>query len=378
MQVICAQCRTECVVPEEQVPAPGEAAPCQKCGADLSSLIAEGAAAAQALTRWLVLTPGGQVGPLDATEMSQLLGQGRMDWTTLVWRQGLKGWRPARRDPQLVTAAAAARGGSSSGDTQRVAPRRHLMPAADTIVQAAPPGLTLESGEEEIYSWPEPDNSLTQVSPRIPSEPTLAAAFRSAPSIIASHGAADLTGGAPAVGQRRSSPTSWLPSAQSMLIVAVVAFAAGVLVAALWGRLSPSTHARSSTVIVSPPVREPQRPPVAPTEPHVAPPAPAPLNVAVSSMATTPSHAGPLDEELRREVKRVSPDIRRCVNNLAQGADLDITFEGSTGRVRDVKLRGVRPAPGRVECITQAARQMQVEPFTQPEYRFLHKFSYGF
>jgi len=99
------------------------------------------------------------------------------------------------------------------------------------------------------------------------------------------------------------------------------------------------------------------------------------LPVAVTSIAE-PSHDLPTDGELRREAKRVSPDVRRCVDNLTHGAELEIYFEGRTGRVAEVKLRTQRLTPGRVECITQAVRQMQVEPFRNQQYKYWHKFSY--
>jgi hypothetical protein len=64
------------------------------------------------------------------------------------------------------------------------------------------------------------------------------------------------------------------------------------------------------------------------------------------------------------------------VDNLERGAEIEIYFAGRTGLVHDVKLRTQRLTPGRVECITQAVRQMHVEPFRDQQYKYWHKFSY--
>jgi hypothetical protein len=308
--------------------------------------------------------------------MAQLFDQANVDWTSLVWRNGLKGWRPARRDPELVTAVASARGASSWGDTQRVSPRRSLLPAADTIVDA-PPGLPppaerfRASAARSDWNEDSAENATHTMGRVIAPEPTFADAFRSAPAILAT--AAVFDAPARAVAQRRSSPTSWLPSAQSMALVAVVAFGFGVLAAALWGRaVRPSTQ-RAATVVVRP--AQASAAPTPPAAPQAAPPS-SPAAVAVTSMAPAPAQEIPSDAQLRREVKRVSPDIRRCVDNLSRGAEVEVYFDGPTGRARDVRFRTVGLTPGRVACITQAARQMQVEPFSRPTHKFWHRFSY--
>jgi hypothetical protein len=72
----------------------------------------------------------------------------------------------------------------------------------------------------------------------------------------------------------------------------------------------------------------------------------------------------------------VSPDVRRCIDDLKLGAEVEIYFAGSDGRVAELRLRTPGLAPGRVECITQVVRQMQVAPFRSDRYRFWHRFSY--
>lgn len=341
-----------------------------------AALVPAGAVSSHEVT-WLVLLPAGQAGPYTAAQMAALLDDGGLNWSSLVWRQGLKGWRSARRDPQLVTSAAAARGMSSWGDTLRVgSSRRSPLPAADTVVEPAPPQLTSlfdRSRRPANFDWAEDSGAApTQLASR-PAESTLADAFRSAPGIVGSPASQLPTDTVP-VRPRQSSPSSWLPSPQSMLVVAVVAFASGVLVAALWGRLAPRIQPRSPTVIVRSSVTH-TPPVVSHAEPQLVEVAPQ-MPVAVTSIAAPPSHDVPVESELLREVRRVSPDVRRCVDDLARGADLEIYFDGPTGHVRDIKLRAQRLTPGRAECITQAVRQMQVSPFRKDQYKYWHKFSY--
>jgi hypothetical protein len=84
----------------------------------------------------------------------------------------------------------------------------------------------------------------------------------------------------------------------------------------------------------------------------------------------------PDPEELRAEVREVAPLVRRCLLNPAQGVDVDIYLDGPSGRVRDVQVRSPMLAPGRVQCITHAVRQMQLEPFVRHELKLMHKFSW--
>ncbi|HEX6244654.1 MAG TPA: GYF domain-containing protein [Polyangiales bacterium] len=376
MQVVCTQCHAVCDLDVGPAAASDAQQRCSRCTAPLSFPAVE----VEAEASWLVLMPSGQAGPYSASHMAELFEQANLDWTSLVWRSGLKGWRPARRDPQLVTAVASARGAGAWGDTQRVAPRRSPLPAADTIVDVAPGlgapprfGATVPSA-----AWTDDSDQLaTQAIGRPPAaasaaaEPTFADAFRSAPAILATAAVFEPSKGR-AVTQRQSSPTSWLPSAQSMALVAVVAFGFGVLAAAVWGRMRhpASTHPTTVSVRATPPASAPEPQPIAPAPPTVA------SAVTLPSVVQASLQEVPNDAELRREVKRVSPDIRRCVDDLSRGADLEVYFDGPSGRARDVRLKTQGLTPGRVACITQAARQMQVEPFLQPTHKFWHRFSY--
>lgn len=88
---------------------------------------------------WFILKADGQqVGPLSARELASLFESGELEWGSEVWRQGLKGWRAARRDPMLVTAVAGARG--VANDTTRLDAARSFLAPDDTVVEARPVG----------------------------------------------------------------------------------------------------------------------------------------------------------------------------------------------------------------------------------------------
>jgi hypothetical protein len=381
MQVVCNHCHAVCEVDADRFAAPSSALTCDACRAPLALPAVE----IGPETRWLVLMPHGQAGPYGATQMAELLDQARVDWSSLVWRAGLKGWRPARRDPELVTSVASARGASAFGDTQRVSMNpRALLPATDTIVEPLKRALARRSSDALALATAAavaPDSGeYTQVTQRVaPPDPPVLDATRSAPSVSgrpprdAKNSDTQPVVVTQPVVARASAPNSWLPSVQSMFLVAIVAFGFGVLAAALWGRYVVRHAQRPATVLVRPvpqpePVAEPVR--VAPERTAETQP------LDVRSLGSNAPHELPLDVELRREVRRISPDVRRCLDDLSRGAEVEIYFEGSDGRVGELRLRTPGLSPGRIECITQALRQMQVAAFSRPHYKFWHRFSY--
>jgi GYF domain 2 len=375
MQVVCNHCHAVCEVDADRFAAPSSALSCDVCRAPLALPAVE----IGPETRWLVLMPHGQAGPYGAGQMAELLDQASIDWSSLVWRAGLKGWRSARRDPELVTSVASARGASAYGDTQRVSmSSRALMPAADTIVEPLKRALARRSSDAFALAGAAavaPDSGeYTQVTQRVaPPDPPVLEAKRSAPPVGSALQREAKNSDTQPVVARASTPNSWLPSAQSMFLVAIVAFGFGVLAAALWGRYVVRHAQRPATVLVRPvpqpvPVAEPVL--VAPERVAEAPP------LDVRSLGLDAPHELPLDVELRREVRRISPDVRRCLDDLSRGAEVEIYFEGSNGRVGELRLRTPGFTPGRIECITQALRQMQVAPFSRAHYKFWHRFSY--
>jgi hypothetical protein len=333
--------------------------------------------------------------------MALMFDRGGADWDSLVWRAGLKDWRAARRDPQLVTALASVRGGGGSWDTQRVAghmsllseisaelelepelPEPALASAAVPIVAAQPPAAPREQAE-----------AFRRLEPGL-AEPTFADVLRSAPSILATLPTLEPVH-ARAVG-RAPRRQSWLPSTQSMLLVAILAFASGVLVAALWGRVIERQHGRASTIVVAPAplVRELAR---GPASSAVGGPAMAPQaaaadgegaaadgegavadgeGAAADGVGATTLREQPVPGELAREFKRISPDVRRCVGTPARAVDVEVFFDGASGQVAGVNLHTSRLTPGEVECTTQALRQMHVAPFRNAEHKLWHRFAF--
>jgi predicted Zn finger-like uncharacterized protein len=381
---------------------------------------------------WFVWLEEGQRGPFQANHVAAMIEQGQMDWATQVWREGFKDWRPARRDATLVTAVAGARG--VAGDTMRLSSARSFLAPEDTIVEAradifAQPSqrVSLVPGEDLLSStsdtqavdarevmaaqataaatepvrpnltpqpppqqWNTPENAAfraalglrsdTQpVRPVAPvpveangsARPTLASAFRSAPSLMRSTSTGETTSGAPPASS--DGRDSWLPKPQSLLAVAALAFAGGVLAAAIASRYVAPKHAE--TRAASRPAASAPHAAQAPA-PAVAPPPPsAALTIAP---VTAPLRELPEPEELRAEVRRVAPEVRRCITDPLAGVEVGMFFEGPSGRVRDVHVRSTGLTPGRVDCVIHAVRQMKLVPFKRAELKLEHKFSWQY
>ncbi len=369
---------------------------------------------------WFVALAGIQQGPYTASEYSRLLEQERVDWTTPVWREGLKDWRPARRDAILVTAVAWARG--NAGDTMRHSAIPSSLTSDDTVVDVLPVGLFRSSAKNAVLetvpppvsqapaieaaegvspapgpkltpssrpaAWSSPENEsfraglgMRSMASQLPTEPNApmpagpassqthaprsAASLNRAGAPLESTAQFDL---GPPVRASVAATQSWMPNLRSMLSVAAVAFAAGVLVAASWGHWSGASEAtavKADHAVV--PARKDQ---AHPTPSPVARPLGTPLP------AAAPLRELPDPEELRAEVRHVAPDVKRCVQDPAMGIDVDIYLDGPSGRVRDVDVRSPLLALSRVACVSQAVRQIQLVPFARRELKLMHKFSW--
>ncbi len=362
---------------------------------------------------WFVSLAGTQQGPYSASEFSRLLEQERLDWTTPVWRDGLKDWRAARRDAVLVTAVAGARG--NAGDTMRLNSSRSFLAPDDTVVDLRPQALhpaspqvpaaddllssasetqTIDARSPAVAAaipklmpssrpaaWSSPENASFRAGLGMPADsiqilkaenmlkPVVgppADAFRSAPALLRTGPATDSTveySLGPQVGS--APPGNWMPKPQSMLAVAAMAFAAGVVAAAGWGYFrskQPQAPVQTQGVVTAAPRQPPAR-----TAPNPAI-TPAPSTESLREL--------PDPEELRAEVRHVAPDVRRCVDDPALGVDVDIYLDGPSGRVRDVDVRSPELPPGRMACVSHAVRQMQLVPFARQELKLMHKFSW--
>jgi hypothetical protein len=375
MQVVCAQCHAVVVVEDVASASPALGAACARCGAaiDLQAAVPESGE-----TAWLIQTAAGRAGPFSAPDMALMFDRGGADWNSLVWRAGLKDWRAARRDPQLVTALASVRGGGGSWDTQRVAWHTSLLSEISAELELAPPEPALASAAVPVAAAQpaaprEQAEAFRRLEPGL-ADPTFADVLRSAPSILATLPTLE-PAHARSVARPAPGRHGWLPSAQSMLLVAILAFVFGVLVAALWGRVLEHQYGRASTIVVAPAplARELARGPASSAVGGLAAAAPA---AAADRVGASALREQPGPSELARAFKRVSPDVRRCVGTPARAVDVEVFFDGASGQVAGVNLHTSRLTPGEVECTTQALRQMDVAPFRNAEHKLWHRFAF--
>jgi predicted Zn finger-like uncharacterized protein len=441
MRLVCDKCSSVYTIEDHLVGTRDFSVTCKECSSPIvvrrearPSLPSLSGSSALALSQprsfapngneaWYVSIAGSEQGPYGAAELGRLLEQERVAWTTPVWREGLKDWRPARRDAVLVTAVAGARG--HAGDTMRLDSVRSFLSPEDTIVDTRFGDLALakpahEQAEDLLSSnsdtqaldmrqqglllpdlkpserpqaWSTPENAAFRAGLGLPADSaevapsgpalaerarTLGDAFRSAPSLMRATPSPESTAEI-SLGTQTSRPVDvaegWMPRPRSMITVALVAFSAGLIAAALW-----SYFAGRRPAVIARPVEMTERVSVA-AEPASAPPMPSGLTTGGAAPRPPTARAEALrelpdPEELRAEVREVAPLVRRCLLNPAQGVDVDIYLDGPSGRVRDVQVRSPMLAPGRVQCITHAVRQMQLEPFVRHELKLMHKFSW--
>ena len=384
--------------------------------------------------RWFVWVNGKQTGPFRAPELAQLLEKGEMEWTTQVWRDGFKDWRAARRDATLVTAVAGARG--SAGDTMRLNAARSFLAPEDTIVEARPnifasssQRVSVSSKDELLSSasdtqtvdarelpaatepirtnlqpggpptqWHRAENAAFRAGLGLPQDsrenqvrirssgppvrspssspaPSRSEAFRSAPTLMGR--------GKPDVSVDTSQEVTgetWLPKPRSLLIVAALAFAGGVLAAAIAARYVSRREPPAVTQLKSAPAAHaPANVPkvqAAPAAKPAAAPAPLPAQPAVTPSVAAPTRELPTPEELRSEVRRVAPDVRRCITDPVAGVEVGVFIDGASGHVREIDVRSARLPAGRVDCVIHAVKQIQLQPFKRTELRLEHKFSW--
>jgi predicted Zn finger-like uncharacterized protein len=457
MRLVCDKCGSTYTIEDDLVGSRDFRVSCKQCGAPIvvrgarqvSSLPAPSARALQAPPvvsdasrsfsasggeSWFVSVGSAQQGPYEARELARMLEQERISWATPVWREGMKAWRPARRDALLVTAVAGARG--FAGDTMRLSASRSFIASEDTIVDVAPSLLpeavraaeedgldaagpedlsssnsetkaldTRDMGLSDLGSrpvpaaWDNPQNEafraglLLEDSHELkaakPAQATLGEAFRSAPSLIRSvqlEATAQVSLGEHADGSQ--------PRLQSFWAVAALAFAGGVLVAALWARLlgpervpHRSAEAPPVTAVIAqsrpPPEPPPKRPPAAapeaassPGSPSTAESRPRAPSDQVALPPQPPTRELPSASELRDAVRSVAGDVRACLGDPRRGVDVDIYFDGPSGRVRDVAVRHPKLSPGRQACVDHAVRRILLEPFSRPEQKLMHRFSW--
>lgn len=372
---------------------------------------------------WFVLIDGAQKGPYRAHEVADLIEQGQMDWGTKVWREGFRDWRVARRDATLVTAVA---GAKAVGDTMRLDAARTLVAPEDTLVEARP-NVLLTTGSQRVSAaaqdellqstsdtqaiderdlpealrqeraahkppgaWNSPENAAFRAALGLPNDtqklrsragstpksgPTFADTYRTASSPVRTGPVSE----ARAQHEGADDSEAWVPKPQSLFAVASIAFAGGVLVAAIASRFI----AKPEEPVTSEPVVKAARsardesagPPPARTEALPATtPAAKPPEPVTTPPVLAPARELPEPHELRGAVRRIAPDVKRCLVDPKAGVEVALFIDGASGRTRDVNVRTVELAPARVECVIEAVRQIQLEPFARDEVKLEHRF----
>jgi hypothetical protein len=308
MQFVCRTCSAvQSVAPERE-------AVCAGCGAQLLSY-------ETTLSEHVWHTSGsaGQAGPFDAAQLARRFDRGELAWTDEVWREGLRDWRPARKDDALVVAVANARG-------------------LDTATLRLDSLSRLLSSERVEEAEPLDDDTLVDPSPSA----TTSVSRRTQPQ------------------RARRSRSQALANAFKLATFALVAFLSGGLFVSLMGHLTspsnaaavaPSLPAASASLVNTAQV-EPQRP----------------------SSGELIKRAFPARDELRAELRRLGPSARRCVRDAKAGLELEVTVAGASGRPRKIELRTPRMTPGMIECAKAAVQELRIAPFTADQVSYSYHY----
>ncbi|MET0344506.1 MAG: DUF4339 domain-containing protein [Polyangiales bacterium] len=296
--------------------------------------------------QWFVTDDKGRTGPYSAARLARMLERGELAWTSQVWREGLKDWRPARRDDLLIFAVASVRGMAS--DTSRLDTLGDLLQQDDTRVEAErrfadDDERRFAADVERAERFASATESAKVVPPDAPLQLADAASEDTRPTV-------------------RPLRLSW-PLRLSTPLIAVGAFAAGALLTQLAHRfVTGSAHGEH------------------PDAPAASSPRPAPAVSAAAlaarddrAGATSPQRPRPDAEELEAELTRLEAPVHRCVRR-AGALDVSLVIDGDSGRVDParVQAKGVRAA--RLACVARALGTLEVAPFAATEYAVAHQF----
>lgn len=308
--------------------------------------------------QWFIETEGGvQGGPYSAAQLARLLEQGTVAWTSKVWRDGLKDWRPARRDDVLVMAVASARG--MSADTRRIDALGSWAQGADTICEPAHEdvGDTTQHAQPPPFSMSESEESIL-IHPIMRDVVRLEEAPDTAPRV------------APAPEPVRQ---RW-PTRLTTPLVAAAAFAAGALLTSLSESSDPVSPPATTAVLVA------AHTAIAPAAPTVGE---ARVDVAArmsrDEAASTPSDVEvvtrslPAMGEVRDEIERVVGAVRRCARR-ADHVDVEVAFEGASGHVSEAIVRTSSLRKERATCVAKVLHALAVAPFQSGEFRVHHRY----
>jgi hypothetical protein len=318
-----------------------------------------------AVVQWFVADGEGRSGPFSAVDIAVLLDTGEILPEVRVWREGMRDWCELCCDPLLLAALSRMAGRFIDPPPVRGAPPEPSATRVDAQQDNASTSVFDAADTGRIPPRRPPSSPSPLVARPAPAAP---APFVALPPV-----GAELGPSVPPPPQRQG----WLPSMRAMLVVASLAFAGGVGYSALRHRPIDPAPATSGVATFAETVSGAASKRVAtPAEP-AGPLVGAPVQVPVVTPRPNPPRATAIaQDELRREIKRVAVDIRRCLIDPSAGVQLDVTIDGESGRSTDVQILAPRLSAGTATCIQQSVRQLQVNPFGAASYRLSRRFAW--
>jgi GYF domain 2 len=352
MQLVCRTCSAvQSVVPERE-------SHCVSCGAALSTSDAPERPRGTG-ELWFTMGAAGQAGPHDAEQLAHMFDLGELAWTDKVWREGLRDWRPARRDEVLVVAVANARGLDTT--TMRLDSLARLLGHAPGQDRESPLSEEFElvSGED-THEDSQEDTQVDAIPAGLASSWPVRQAWVTGP-------------------QRGSSRPYEIARVLRLATLALLAFVGGGLIVGVTGRVLSMARPKPTSV-QSPPaahrvatVSSSLARPRARFDPQLVPPQ---AVQARPSSGELVKRTLPALDEVRAELRRISPSARRCVRDPKHGVELDVTIAGASGRTRQVDVRTSRLTPGAIECTKAAIGELEVAPFTADQLVYRHRYAW--
>lgn len=387
MPLVCGTCKAVQPGPPSAASARVGAAAellCVRCGGSLRYETGDGPEPEP--EGWFVITATGQGGPYQAPQLGRMIDQGTIDWNTPIWREGLKNWRPARRDDVLITAVAEARGHGS--ETRRLDRLQHRLFAEGEDTRIDIPLSFLEeardsmNGEPARPSRPETDSGALELAmAQLRAQTELHRESlpggrgqgdpKSRPDLVPAEAPLDRTevgkplavrtGPWPGGVASRSGSEPRTQRRRHMLLLALGSFGAGAL-------LTPFLvqKATEPTAEVAP----------APAPAIVAPVRPAQEPPAAPAQAPRATRALPPDSEVLSELERIGPAVRACLPESARELEVELRIDGRVGEMRKFDVLSPTMKLERVECVSQALSDLRVSPFTMSELRFRHRYRF--
>lgn len=148
MKIVCGSCQAKYSIADEKVAGKVFKIRCKRCSevivvrgdqeeaADAPSPAPAEEAPPDAI--WHVVINGEQAGPYSATQLSEMMNGGQLDWEAYVWAEGFENWLPMRDVPDLVSAI--------SGPAPREEPEPEPARAVAPVYAVAQPAYAANGG----------------------------------------------------------------------------------------------------------------------------------------------------------------------------------------------------------------------------------------